>query len=80
MARLRSAGFHHARHEDADGKPICSPGEPGRDFDIYLTNGIHPMRQIGFMPSAFNSIRSLINTIGKQVTSMATSKLAGLIR
>ena len=41
-------------HEDADGKPVYDWTILDRIFDIYLTNGVRPYAQIGFMPEAMS--------------------------
>ena len=40
--------------EDADGKPIYNWKILDEIFDTYLTNGVHPYAQIGFMPEALS--------------------------
>ena len=40
--------------EDADGKPIYDWKILDEIFDTYLTNGMHPYAQIGFMPEAMS--------------------------
>ena len=40
--------------EDADGKPIYNWKILDAIFDTYLTNGVHPYAQIGFMPEALS--------------------------
>ena len=40
--------------EDADGKPIYDWTILDHIFDTYLTNGVHPYAQIGFMPEALS--------------------------
>lgn len=40
--------------EDADGKPIYDWTILDRIFDTYLTNGVRPYAQIGFMPEALS--------------------------
>ena len=40
--------------EDAEGKPIYDWTILDRIFDTYLTNGLHPYAQIGFMPEALS--------------------------
>ncbi|MEK7781465.1 MAG: beta-xylosidase [Verrucomicrobiota bacterium] len=40
--------------EDADGKPIYDWTIMDRIFDTYLTNGVKPLAQIGFMPEAMS--------------------------
>ena len=41
--------------EDADGKPIYDWKILDEIFDTYLTNGMHPYAQIGFMPEAMST-------------------------
>ena len=40
--------------EDADGKPLYNWKILDEIFDTYLTNGVHPYAQIGFMPEALS--------------------------
>ncbi len=42
-------------HEDADGNPIYNWKILDEIFDTYITNGVHPYAQIGFMPEAMST-------------------------